>query len=78
MKYEHQDQDQETKEKYIKLPINTKTLLPLSTKSPKPTPPFCYELSKVKSIIVGWKRWKSTPILRKICSQGCNLRQQLI
>ena len=53
MKYEHQDQDQETKEKYIKLPINTKNLLPLSTKSPKPTPSFCFELPKAKSVIKG-------------------------
>ena len=75
MKYKHQNQK---KKKNIKLPLNIKALLPLNTKSPKPSPPFCYKLPKAKSIIRRRRRWKNTPVLRKICSQGCNFCQQLI
>ena len=50
MKYKHQNQK---KKKNNKHPLNTKILLPQCTKSPKPTPLFCYKLPKAKSIIRG-------------------------
>ena len=65
-------------------------LLPLNTKSLSSPPKYkSLSILNLLSLFVthcqrqplrvrGWKRWKNTPILSKICSQGSNLSKQLI
>ena len=65
-KHKHQNQR-------IKLPLNTITLLSLSTKGTNNKKvltysPFCYKLPKATSIIRGWRRWKRAPIVNKFSS----------
>ena len=50
------------------LPPMLQSLLPLSVM-------YCQRKS---SRVKGWKRWKSTPILLKICSQSSNLNNKPI
>ena len=66
------------------------SILPLSTKATKNLlspkyksshyllPFFVTYCQRQSSRIRGWKRWKSTPILKKIHSQSSNLSNKLI